>query len=242
MHMLNVVRRMPRYALMTGMLFVVLILAYSTIYVIEKPGGIADWRLSKAMGLTGPLRVPLGKTSEEAIRQFRGSSNLVYKIILREPVHGGVLQFSKRLQLQDHGGTDLQVEMARKAWLGWKWASGGGYVIGGTRMDASSDAALSYMMIPIDLGKPKGDFLLFGEIGDTSITHIVVRTDETGAREYDAKIVKTDEGYVVWYIVLPASVSVPFDMQAYTDQNELRARQTITDERENGVIGRLPIR
>jgi hypothetical protein len=242
MQMLNVVRRMPRYAVMTGMLVVVLLLAYSTIYVIEKPGGIADWRMSKAMGQTGTLRIPLERTSEEAIRQFRRSSNLQYKIILREPVPGGVLQFSKRLQLQDRGGTDLQVEMARKAWLGWKWASGGGYVIGGDKMDASSDSALSYMRMPIRLEKPKGTSLLFGEIGDTSIRHIVVKSDKAEAREYEAKIVKTDEGYIVWYLVVPVSVGVPFDMQAYTDQNELRAKQTITTERENGSIGRSSIR
>ncbi|CAH1206198.1 hypothetical protein PAECIP111891_02823 [Paenibacillus allorhizoplanae] len=238
--MLNVVRRMPRYALVTGMLFVVLILAYSTIYVIEKPGGIADWRLSKAMGLTETLRIPLERTSEEAIRQFRGSSiEETYKIIYQKPVHEGVLQFSKQRLFQ--GGTDLKVDMARKSWLGWKWASGGGYAIGGTKMDASSDSALSYMMMPIRLEKPRGTFLLFGEIGDTSITHIVVKGDETGAREYEAEIVKTDEGYVVWYIVLPASVSVPFELQAYTDQNDLRATLMITNERENGSIGRSSI-
>lgn len=235
--MLISVKRIPRYALIIGMLLVVLILAYATIYAIEKPGGIADWRLSKRIGLTETLRIPLGHTSEEAIQQFRGLSyENKYKTILREPIHGGVLQFSKRLQ--DHGGTDLQVEIARKAWLGWKWASGGGYAFGGDKMGASTDSALSYMMMQVNLGKPKGASLLFGEIGDTSITHIVVKADETGAREYEAEIVKTDEGYVVWYMILPASVGVPFDMQAYTDQNELRAMQTITDERESGSIGR----
>lgn len=240
MHMLNVVRRMPRYALVTGMLFVVLILAYSTIYVIEKPGGIADWGLSKAMGLTETLRIPLERTSEEAIRQFRGSFNEdKYKVIFRKHVHEGVLQFSKRLQ--DHSGTDLKVEIAKKSWLGWKWASGGGYSIGADKMDTSSDTALSYMMMPIRLEKPRGTFLLFGEIGDTSITHIVVKGDKAGAREYEAEIVKTDEGYIVWYIVLPASVSVPFELQAYTNQNDLRATLMITNERENGSIGRSSI-
>ncbi|KRF01760.1 hypothetical protein ASG89_25725 [Paenibacillus sp. Soil766] len=235
--MLNLVRRMPRSALMAGMLVVVIILAYSTIYVIEKPGGIADWRISKGMGLTETLRVPLGDTPEEAIRQFRGSSfEQIFKTILQEPLHGGILQFSKRLQ--NHSGTDLRVDIAKKLWLGWKWTSGGGYSIGGDKMDASSDSALSYMMMPMRLEKPKGDFLIFGEIGDTSITHIVVKGDERGTREYEAEIVKTDEGYVVWYMVLPASVSVPFDLQAYTDQNELRAMLTITTERENGSIGR----
>jgi hypothetical protein len=239
--MLGLVKRMPRYALITVVLLVVLIFTYSTIYVIEKSGGIADWRLSKAMGLTETIRIPLGQTSEEAIRQFRGSSiENKFKTILREPVQGGVLQFSKRLQ--DHSGTDLLVEIAREAWLGWKWASGGGYAFGGDKMDSSSESALSYMMMPINLGKPKGTSLLFGEIGDTSITHIVVRADETGARPYEAKIVKTDEGYVVWYMVLPASVGVPFDIQAYTDQNELRAMQTITVESESGSIGRSSIR
>jgi hypothetical protein len=239
--MLKLVRRMPRYTLMTGVLVVVLILAYSTIYVIEKPGGIADWRLSKAMGQTETLRIPLERTSQEAIRQFRGSFiEDKYKIILRVPIHRGVLQFSKRLQ--DNNGSDLKVEIAKKAWLGWKWASGGGYSIGGDKMDASSESALSYMMLPIKMGKPKEDTLLFGEIADTSITHIVMKGDDTGTREYEADIVKTDEGYVVWYLVLPASVSVPFDIQAYTDQKVLRAKQTITTERENGSIGRSSIR
>ncbi|OAS23653.1 hypothetical protein [Paenibacillus oryzisoli] len=234
--MLNLVRRMPKYASVTGICLVVLILAYSTIYVIEKPGGIADWRISKALGVTETLRVPLGDTPEEAIRQFRGSTNLAFRTILQEPVHGGILHFSKRMQ--NHSGTDIQVEIARKAWLGWKWVSGGGYTIGGDKMDASSDSALSYMMLPMRLEKPKGDSLVFGEIGDMSITHIVVKGDEAAAREYAAEIVKTDDGYVVWYMVLPASVRVPFDLQAYTDENELRAMLTITTERENGLIKR----
>ncbi|NOU64179.1 hypothetical protein GC096_09090 [Paenibacillus sp. LMG 31461] len=239
--MLNLVRRMPRYALVTGMLVVVLILAYSAIYAIEKPGGIADWRLSKATGQTETLRFPLERTSQEAIRQFRGSFiEDKYKIILRVPIHRGVLQFSKRLQ--DNNGSDLKVEIAKKVWLGWKWASGGGYSFGGDKMDASSESALSYMMMPIRLEEPKGDFLLFGEIGDTSITHIVVKGNEAVAREYTAEIAKTDEGYLVWYMILTASVRVPFDLQAYTDQNVLRAKQTITTERENGSIGRSSIR
>ncbi|NQX63854.1 hypothetical protein [Paenibacillus qinlingensis] len=235
--MLHVVRRMPKYISATGIFLVVLILAYSTIYMIEKPGGIADWRISKAMGLTETLRVPLGDTPEEAIRQFRGSSfEQIFKTIFREPVQGDVLQFSKLLQ--NHSGTDLRVDIAKKLWLGWKWTSGGGYSIGGDKMDASSDSALSYMMMPMRWEKPKGNSLLFGEIGDTSITHIVVKGNEAVARDYAAEIVKTDEGYIVWYMILPASVRVPFDIQAYTDQNELRAKLTITTEQVNGSIGR----
>jgi hypothetical protein len=235
--MLGLVKRMPRYTLLTGILILVLILVYPTIYMIEKPGGIADWRLSKAMGLTETLRIPLGETPEEAIKRFRGSSiEDKYKTILRKPVHGGILQFSKRRQ--EHSGTDLKVEVARKSWLGWKWASGGGYSFGGDRMDASSESALSYMMMPMNLGKPNGSSLIFGEIGDTSITHIVVRADEIGAKEYGAEMVKTDEGYVVWYLVLTAPVGVSFDLQAYTDQNELRATQTISVGRESGSIRR----
>lgn len=237
MHMLNLVRRMPKYISVTVIFLVVLTLAYSIIYVIEKPGGIADWRISKALGVTETLRVPLGDTPEEAIRQFRSSSfEHIFKSILRVPVDREVLQFSKLRS--NHSGTDLRVDIAKKLWLGWKWTSGSGYSIGGDKMDALSDSALSYMMMPMHWEKPKGDSLLFGEIGDTSITHIVVKENEADEREYAAQIVKTDEGYVVWYTILPASVRVPFDIQGYTDQKELRAKLTITTERENGLIKR----
>lgn len=238
--MLISMKRIPRFAFITGMLLVVLFIVYSTIYAIEKPGGIADWRLSRATGQKDTLRIPLEQTSEEAIRQFRGTSSLAPKVILQEPIHGGMLQFSKRMQNQS--GSDLQVEKARKTWLGWKWITGGGYSFGGDKMDASSDSALSYMMMPANLGKPKGDSILFGEIGDRTITHIVVRADKDGAKEYEAKIVKTDEGYVVWYMVLPASIGGPIEMQAYTDENELRARQMITIGQESGTIRGSSIR
>ncbi|MDG0809598.1 hypothetical protein [Cohnella rhizosphaerae] len=105
----------------------VALLAAGLGYADEAPGGFADRRQAKAMGLrAGALHIPIGRTPEEAVEKFRRFHTM--RVVHREAVDGGVLLFIKRDMQQS--GTELQVEFVRRTWLGWKWGMGGGYGIG----------------------------------------------------------------------------------------------------------------
>jgi len=131
----------------------VIVASAITLYILaffnDTPGGLSDWRMSHAMGLNDTIRIPLGKTPEDAIQQFRDFSSM--QVIHREPVDGGMLLFIKRFYEKD--GNDLQVEYVRKTWFGWKWSWGGGYGIGGRNYPT----ALNYMSMP-EVGKYVNSF------------------------------------------------------------------------------------
>lgn len=117
------------------------VLFYAFIYVMERPGGLTDRRMSRALGQDNILHIPLGKTADNAVEQFRGPSSM--HVIHREPVSGGTLLFMKRPY--QAGSHNLQVEYVRKTRIGWKWAWGGGYGIGES---SQSITALNYMGMP----------------------------------------------------------------------------------------------
>lgn len=136
-----------------------------TCFVNDTLGGLWDWRMSHAMGLNGTNRIPLGKTPEDAIQQFCHFPSM--QVIHREPVEGGLLLFIKRFYQQD--GNDLQVEYVRKTWLGWKWAWGGGYGIGGSKSPMSAKSALNYMSMPKVENISTPFPMVFGDVLDSTI-------------------------------------------------------------------------
>ncbi|MGD8191507.1 hypothetical protein ACQCN2_16110 [Brevibacillus ginsengisoli] len=154
----------------TGVIVVTAILLYGLVLINDTAGGLSDWRMSHAMGLNETIRIPLGKTPEDAIQQFRHFPSI--DVIHREPVKEGILLFIKRDYQQE--STNLQVEYARKTWLGWKWGWGGGYGMGLNKSPLQAKSALTYMNFPqvehISTPFP----MVFGEVLDPSIKSVTV--------------------------------------------------------------------
>ncbi|OKP93961.1 hypothetical protein [Paenibacillus sp. P32E] len=147
--------------------FAILYIAFLVIKDI--PGSYSDWRMSQALGLQETLRIPLEKSPEAAVQQFRHTS--AAQLIYREPVKGGMLLFLKRSYQKD--GSDLEVEYVRKTWLGWKWVWGGGYGTGGTLQDK---AVLNYLNIP-EVKHIESPFpLVFGDVLNPSVKRVIVKT------------------------------------------------------------------
>lgn len=117
------------------------VLFYAIIYMMERPGGLSDRRMSRALGQKVTLHIPLGKTPDKAVERFRGPSSM--EVIHREPVKGGNLLFMRRYNQTD--SSNLQVEYVRKTWIGWKWVWGGGY---GFSESLQSKSSFNYMSMP----------------------------------------------------------------------------------------------
>jgi hypothetical protein len=159
--------------------FIVLIIMLAV--ANDLPGGFADWRMSHAMGLDGTLRIPLGKTPDEAVQKFRHFPSM--QVIHREPVEGGVLLFIKRFY--QHDSTDLQVEYVRKSWIGWKWVMGGGFGIGGSKVNKS---AVTYMIMSKFEYAQTPFPMVFGDIMDGSVKKVIVTVDGHPPEKYAAKL------------------------------------------------------
>ncbi|MFC9708677.1 hypothetical protein ACFTRD_10985 [Paenibacillus sp. NPDC056933] len=104
-------------------ILLLLTLSIAFVYVNDRAGGLSDQRMSKAMGMSDTLHIPVGKSPEKAIQKFRtnGESS---QIIHQEPVDGGMILFTHRTSQENN--SNLQVEYARKILFGWKWVWGGG--------------------------------------------------------------------------------------------------------------------
>lgn len=203
------------------------ILVYLFAFIYEKPGGISDRRLSQTMGLNGTIRIPIGKTPEDALQRFR--DNQSSHIIHRESLDGGMLLFLKRFN-QDES-THLQVEYIRKTWLGWKWVWGGGFSIGGP---LQSESILNYMSIP-DYEYASSPFpILFGDVLDPSIQRITVATNSKQKRS--AKLVEVHSGKTIWFAILPSSATTPYEVKGFNNEGILIANKTIQDPRDSGTI------
>jgi hypothetical protein len=213
----------------TGVIFATAILLFALALINDTPGGLSDWRMSHNMGLNGTIRTPLGKTPEEAIQQFRHFPSM--QVIHRESVDGGILLFIKRYYQQN--GTDLQVEYARKTWLGWKWTWGGGYGIGGNNSPLQAKSALTYMSMPkIDhISTPFP--IVFGEVLDPSIKNVSV---EIKGNKYKAKLTGVETGHIIWFVFLPSTDSSPFDIEGFNDKGDLIAYKPTNDLRDSGSI------
>ncbi|MCL6604830.1 MAG: hypothetical protein K6T94_18360 [Paenibacillus sp.] len=218
-----------------GVIFASVVLIYASVYTYDRPGGLSDWRMSQNMGMAGTIHIPLGETPEDAIQQFRNFMGM--EVIHREPVDSGMLLFFKKNNQEEN--INLQVEYARKTWLGWKWGWGGGYSIS---KSLQADSALNYMIMPREKGLSTPFPLVFGYVLNSSIQSITVevkgRVEGEGESqsEYHAKLTKGDIGQTIWFVSLPSSTSMPFDIKGFDEKGELLAEKTITDPRDSGSV------
>ncbi|MCM3781702.1 hypothetical protein M3231_01835 [Neobacillus mesonae] len=206
-------------------------LFFAVVYLNERAGGFADWRMAKALGINdGIIRIPLAQTPEEAVELFRGdSSSSVHHFIHQEPVDGGMLVFQKRYKQEIT--SNLQVEYVRKAWLGWKWVWGGGYSIGeGTRYDT----AVTYMSMPKVKNLSTPFPMVFGEIIDPAVKGVTINLNGNG--EYEAKLVEVDQQTMIWFVILPSTTSTPYEIKGFNEVGDIILNKMITDPTDSNRI------
>jgi hypothetical protein len=213
---------------------VIVILLFGLAYINDKPGGFADWRLSKAIGSEGTIQIPLGKTAEDALKQFRHYTDRV--LVHKETVKGGALLFYK--QFGDKS-SDLQLDFVRKTWFGWKWVWGGGYGFGGDPSTLAAKSSLTYMNMSIMKNIFLPFSIVFGDILDPSIKKVNIVVKGAMPATYLAKLVETGPGKTIWFVLLPASVTTPYDIAAFNQKGEQVNYKTITDPNNSGLIDRL---
>ncbi|WP_258394728.1 hypothetical protein [Paenibacillus sp. MDMC362] len=203
------------------------VLFYAIIYMMERPGGLSDRRMSRALGQKVTLHIPLGKTPDKAVERFRGPSSM--EVIHREPVKGGTLLFMRRYNQTD--SSNLQVEYVRKTWIGWKWVWGGGF---GISESLQSKSSFNYMSMP-KLDHLSTPFpMVFGDILNPSIKDVTVKSQNNGT--YQAKLATVGNEKMIWFVFLPSAISTPFDIEGFNDEGDLIARKTITDPRDSGSV------
>lgn len=203
------------------------VLFCAIIYMMERPGGLSDRRMSRALGQKVTLHIPLGKTPDKAVERFRGPSSM--EVIHREPVKGGILLFMRRYNQTD--SSNLQVEYVRKTWMGWKWVWGGGF---GISESLQSKSSLNYMSMP-KLDHISTPFpMVFGDILNPSIKNVTVKSQNNGT--YQAKLATVGNEKMIWFVFLPSAISTPFDIEGFTEEGNLIARKTITDPRDSGSV------
>ncbi|MCZ8515788.1 hypothetical protein O9H85_25925 [Paenibacillus filicis] len=213
-----------------GAIIIGMVLLFAISMADELPGGFADWRMSHAIGLNETIRIPLGRTPDEAVQKFRHFPFM--QVIHREPLEGGVLLFIKRFTGQE--GSDLQVEYVRKAWFGWKWVWGGGYGIGGNKNPKSPKSALNYMIMPRVNNSPFP--MVFGDILDASVKSIIVTAGGAGSGQYTAKLAGAEAGHAIWFAFLPSSAEPPYDIQGFNPMGAPVAHLTTNDPHGSGSI------
>ncbi|SFF20170.1 hypothetical protein SAMN05216378_5430 [Paenibacillus catalpae] len=206
------------------MILACLLLLVGFVYAYDKPGGIADWRYSRAAGYPGIINIPLGDTPEQAVQKFRQTTD--EQVIYKEAIDGGVLVFTKRNDQTD--GTDLGIEFVRKTWLGWKWVTGGSY-----GLSSVADEAVNYMSMPKFKGIHGPFPIVYGQIADKSITDIQVIL---GGDAYRAKIINEGVLEPIWYVELPSSADTPYQIEALNSRSSVVASKTIDDSFDSGSI------
>ncbi|WP_405156843.1 hypothetical protein [Paenibacillus sp. FSL K6-0108] len=208
-----------------------LISCIALVYVNDRPGGLADRRMSKAMGMSETIHIPIGKTAEEAIQKFRGKDNS-FHIIHQEPVDGGIILFKQKSSQENN--SNLQMEYARKIVFGWKWAWGGGYSIGESSQFKS---ALDYMSIP-ELNNISTPFpMLFGHILDPAIQHVTVEVEgDEKPVVTEAKLVEVGPESIIWFVSLPSSATIPYEIKGFNDKGELVTHKQMDDPNDSGSM------
>jgi hypothetical protein len=200
------------------------------VYAYDKPGGIADWRYSRAAGYPGTIHIPLGDTPEQAVLKFRQSDKL--KVVHKEAVHGGVLLFVKQNEIKE--GADLGIEYVIKTWMGWKWRYGGAY---GLSTPTVQNEALNFMSLPKYKGIDGPLPIMFGQLTDSSITSVKVTVSGQEAGSYSATIIEYGpEQHRLWYVVLPVSSNKPYKLEAFNDNEEVLASKTFDNPTDFGSI------
>ncbi|NIK21043.1 hypothetical protein [Paenibacillus lupini] len=200
----------------------VLVLFVVAVYAYDSPGGIADWRFSRAIGNNWIMQIPVGKTPDDAVQKFRGITN--NQVIHQEKIDGGAILFYKNNENKE--GSDLQIEIVHHTWLGWKWVWGGGYSISN---GTDSDVAFDYMSMPRSKGLHGPFPILVGQVMDSNVDNVTVTFDGDNAATYDAKLIPIGAEEKLWYVVLPASATAPFKIDASNADHKLIASTTFTD-------------
>lgn len=229
-------------------------------YLYDMPGGIADWRYSKAAGYSQTIKIPVGQTPEEAVQKFRRHEKR--PVLQRETADGGMLLFYKMPGEEER--VNLQFEHVRKTWLGgWKWVMGAGY---GLSNEPESEEVLNYMAIPNHKGIPGPFPILLGNVTVGAVESIVVRTESreagstragsleesnTNAERQEAgnikavgKDVESTQAEVVsygtdrriWYAVLPSSATVPYQIEAMNSDGEIIGAASVDDASDFGKV------
>lgn len=187
-------------------------------FLNDRPGGFSDYRTSKALGMMSTIKIPLGKTPEEAVQKFRGNDS-PNRVIYQEPVEEGVLVFTNHPEKEDT--TNLQVEFVRKTWLGWKWVWGGGFG------SSKSNAALKYMSMS-KLDKLSTPFpMIFGNVLDPSIKSITADTKESGVIK--AKLITVNPDKTIWFVLIPSTAVPPIAIKGFNQEGKLVADEIIND-------------
>lgn len=201
---------------------------YAAIFVIERPGGIADRRLSEAVGMNDDfLKIPIGKTPEAAVEQFRGGSSSPY-VIHQEPVDEGMLLFKTSTRQES---TNLQVEYVRKTRLGWKWVWGGGF---SNSKASDKPSAVHYMSLPELKGVSTPFPMLFGYLFDPSVVRITIETTKDGG--YEAKQIEAGPDERIWFVFLPSSADMPYEIKGYDESGEQIASKIVDDPNDSGIF------
>lgn len=212
-----------------GALAAGLVLFIGFVYAYDMPGGIADWRYSRAAGYPATIKIPLGDTPEQAVMKFRDIP--ANQVIHQEAVDGGVLLFTKRSDRKD--GTDLGIEFVRKTWLGWKWVYGGGY---GLSALTGQKEAINYMSIPRYKGIDGPFPIIYGQITDRSITGIQAAVGGDGGGEYNAKIINEGVEQRIWYVLFPGASNAPYKIEAFNGEGTVVASKTLNDPADSGTV------
>ncbi|QHT63043.1 hypothetical protein GXP70_25805 [Paenibacillus lycopersici] len=206
-----------------------IVLAGAFAYVYDKPGGIADWRYSRAAGYSETVRIPNGRTPEEAVKKFRQYAPM--RVIHQEAIGGGVLLFIKRFE--DKPGTYMDVEFVRHNLLGWKWVMGGGY---GMSPMEDIEVAVDYMLFPRYKGITGPYPIVAGQIQNASVADVNVAFGGPDGGKIAARIVEYEPGKRLWYAALPRSAEASYGIEAVDAQGNVLAGKTFGDDRDYGYI------
>ena len=96
------------------------VLFYAIIYMMERPGGLSDRRMSRALGQKLPF---ISHSGRPRIKRSNGLEvHRRWKSFTENLLKGQPL-FMRRYNQTD--SSNLQVEYVRKTWIGWKWVWGG---------------------------------------------------------------------------------------------------------------------
>ncbi|WP_441913474.1 hypothetical protein [Paenibacillus sp. MCAF9] len=128
------------------------------------------------------------------------------------------------------------MEYVRKTWLGWKWAWGGGYGIGGSKSPNLEKSVLNYMSMSTVANISTPFPMVIGDVLDPSIKSILVKIKGNGSGKYNAKLTGIDTGHMIWFMFLPSSDFTPFDIEGFNENGDLIANKTISDQRSSGSI------
>ncbi|WP_339242550.1 hypothetical protein MKX40_14310 [Paenibacillus sp. FSL R5-0517] len=200
-------------------------------YMNERAGGLADQRISKVWGLSETIHIPIAKSPEGAVQEFRGEF-YTSQFIHQEAVDGGMILFTQKKGRENN--SNLQMEYTRKNMFGWKWVWGGGYSIS---EGLQTKFALNYMNIP-KLDKVSAPFpMLFGDIVDPTIRRVTVEIKQNGKPvEIESKLVEVSRDQLIWYAFLPPAADIPYTIQAYNVEGELIASKRIEDANDSGSL------